>query len=52
MAPQGKQPALYIFIAGGVSYNEIRLAHVLSQEFGRDIFIGINYFFSLLEQKS
>lgn len=49
MAPQGKQPALYIFIAGGISYNEIRLAHVLSQEFGRDIFIGSTHIYSPLD---
>jgi len=49
LASQAKQPALYIFIAGGISYNEIRLVHTLSQEFGRDIIIGSTHIFSPLD---
>jgi len=35
-----KQPPLYIFIAGGVTYNEIRAIHTVSIELARDIIIG------------
>lgn len=49
LASQAKQPTLYIFIAGGVSYNEIRLAHLLSQEYGRDIIIGSTHILTPLD---
>jgi syntaxin-binding protein 1 len=49
VATQAKQPALYVFIAGGISYNEIRLVHILSQELGRDIIIGSTHIYSPLD---
>jgi syntaxin-binding protein 1 len=36
---EGKQ-RLIIFIAGGVTYSEIRLAYTLGQQLGKDIYIG------------
>jgi len=44
-----KQPALYIFVAGGISYNEIRVVHELSKELCRDIIIGSTHIISPLD---
>ncbi|KAF9565166.1 vacuolar sorting protein VPS33/slp1 [Mortierella alpina] len=38
--PNVKGARLYVFIAGGVTYSEIRAMHELCQEMGRDIVIG------------
>ncbi|KAG0216096.1 vacuolar sorting protein VPS33/slp1 [Mortierella sp. GBA30] len=38
--PSVKGSRLYVFIAGGVTYSEIRAMHELCQEMGRDIVIG------------
>jgi syntaxin-binding protein 1 len=32
---------MIIFIAGGVTYSEMRLAYTLSQSLGKDIYIGV-----------
>jgi len=48
-----KFPPLYIFIAGGISYTEIRSIHTLAQEMGRDFIIGSTHIFGprdLIEQ--
>lgn len=49
LAQQAKQPALYIFVVGGICYSEIRLAHELSKELGRDIIIGSTHIFTPLD---
>lgn len=35
---------MIIFIAGGVTYSEMRLAYTLGQSLGKDIYIGQSYY--------
>lgn len=39
MNTEGKQ-RLIIFVAGGVTYAEMRLAYVMGQSLGKDVYIG------------
>jgi syntaxin-binding protein 1 len=39
MNTEGKQ-RLIIFVAGGVTYAEMRLAYTMGQSLGKDVYIG------------